>query len=221
MTYLILILLLIIFLLAFVVITPKFRLLKRPTNLLASGFIKAKIDLAIRVFAHSFSVSFPLMVFDFLSVSEAIIYNSVFILLALLIKPDVRINENADLMMTKGIIKNVVSIHLVNPYQNFTKKTYSELLKIVETLPHHGIKTIYLSSPMFYLSDGTLRDFSLLEKLLMKKGATITSYEAKQYSFLLQKINLLIRSNREKLNKIKLNKWHIIKISLGVNKCQE
>lgn len=221
MTDLILILLLTTFLLTFVVITPKFRLLKRPANLLTSGFIKAKIDLAIRVFAHSFSVSFPLMLFDILSLSESIIYNSVFILLALLIKPDVRIKENADLMMTKGIIGNVVSIHLVKPYQNFTKKTYSELLKIVETLPYHGIKTIYLSSPMFYLSDGTLRDFSLLERLLIKKGATISSYEANKYSFLLQKLNLLIINNREKLKKIKLNKWHIIKISLGVDKCQE
>lgn len=221
MTDLILILILITVLLTLVVKTPKFRLQKRPTNLLTSGFKKAKIDLAIRVFAHSFSVSFPLMVFDILSVSEAIIYNTVFILLALLIKPDVRIYENADLMMTKAIIGNVVSIHLANPYQHFTKKTYSELLKIVETLPHHGIKTIYLSSPMFYLSDGTLRDFSLLERLLIKKGATISSYEANKYLFSLQKINLLIRNNRDKLKKIKLNKWHIIKISLEVQKCQE
>lgn len=217
MIKLILILALIVFLLWFLQKLPQTKLKERPINLLVNGFIKAKIDLAIRVFAHSFSISFPLMVFGYLPVLHTFLYNSTFIVLALLINPDVRIKENSDLIISKCLIKKVATLHLRNPYQNFTMRTYKELLFLVESLPSYGVRCIKLSSPMFYHPDGTLRDFSTLEKLLAKKNATLSSYEAKPWKNLLGKISMMIDSakdKKEKLRNINLNKWHVLTIKM-------
>jgi hypothetical protein len=217
MTKLILILVLIVFLLWFLQKLPQTKITEPPVNLLVNGFIKAKIDLAIRVFAHSFSVSFPLMVFGYLPVLHTFLYSSTFIVLALLINPDVRIKENSDLMISKCLIKKVATLHLRNPYQDFTMRTYKELLFLVESLPNYGVRQIKLSSPMFYHPDGTLRDFSTLEKLLTKKNAILSSYEAKPWQNLLGKISMMIDSakdKKEKLRNINLNKWHVLTIKM-------
>jgi hypothetical protein len=217
MTKLILILALIVFLLWFLQKLPQTKLKERPINLLANGFTHARLDLAARFLAHSICITAPLVFINLLPIAEMFSYTVAFVTLALLIPPELVIDDNSELITTKKLFSNGADIHLRNPYQHFTMRTYKELLFLVETLPNYGVRNIKLTSPMFYHPDGTLRDFSTLEKLLAKKNAILSSYEAKPWQNLLGKISMMIDSakdKKEKLRNINLNKWHVLTIKM-------
>lgn len=217
MTKLILILVLIVFLLWFLQKLPQTKLKERPINLLANGFTQARLDLAARFLAHSICITAPLIFINLLPIAEMFSYTVAFVTLALLIPPELVINDNSELITTKKLFNKGADIHLSNPYQHFTMRTYKELLFLVETLPNYGVRNIKLTSPMFYHPDGTLRDFSTLEKLLAKKNAILSSYEAKPWQNLLGKISMMIDSakdKKEKLRNINLNKWHVLTIKM-------
>ncbi|BDQ68660.1 hypothetical protein [Shewanella xiamenensis] len=217
MTKLILILALIVFLLWFLQKLPQTKLKERPINLLANGFTHARLDLAARFLAHSICITAPLVFINLLPIAEMFSYTVAFVTLALLIPPELVIDDNSELITTKKLFSNGADIHLHNPYQHFTMRTYKELLFLVETLPNYGVRNIKLTSPMFYHPDGTLRDFSTLEKLLAKKNSILSSYEAKPWQNLLGKISMMIDSakdKKEKLRNINLNKWHVLTIKM-------
>ncbi|WHF58033.1 hypothetical protein OCF84_22080 (plasmid) [Shewanella xiamenensis] len=220
MTKLILILALIVFLLWFLQKLPQTKLKERPINLLANGFSHARLDLAARFLAHSICITAPLTLLSFLpliSTAEVISYTVALVTFALLTPPELVINDNSELITTKKLFSKGADIHLRNPYQHFTMRTYKELLFLVETLPNYGVRNIKLTSPMFYHPNGTLRDFSTLEKLLAKKNAILSSYEAKPWQNLLGKISMMIDSakdKKEKLRNINLNKWHVLTIKM-------
>lgn len=217
MTKLILILALIVFLLLFLQKLPQTTLTERPINLLANGFTQARLDLAARFLAHSICITAPLIFINLLPIAEMFSYTVAFVTLALLIPPELVIDDNSELATTKKLFSKGADIHLRNPYQHFTMRTYKELLFLVETLPNYGVRNIKLTSPMFYHPDGTLRDFSTLEKLLAKKNAILSSYEAKPWQNLLGKISMMIDSakdKKEKLRNINLNKWHVLTIKM-------
>ncbi|MCS6116867.1 hypothetical protein [Shewanella baltica] len=220
MTKLILILVLIVFLLWFLQKLPQTKLKERPINLLANGFTRARLDLAARFLAHSICITAPLALLSFLPLipsAELISYTVAFVTLALLIPPELVINDNSELVITKKLFSKGADIHLRNPYQSFTMRTYKELLFLVEKLPNYGVRHINLSSPMFYHPDGTLRDFSTLEKLLTKKNARLTTHESKPWQNLLGNISMMIDSAKdknEKLRNINLNKWHVLSIKM-------
>lgn len=217
MTKLILTLVLIVFLLWFLQKLPQTKLKERPINLLANGFTRARLDLAARFLTHSISITAPLASINLLPIAEMFSYTLAFATLALLIPPELVIDDNSELVTTKKIFSKGAEIHLRNPYQTFTMRTYKELLFLVEKLPNYGVRNINLSSPMFYHPDGTLRDFSTLEKLLAKKNAKLITHESKPWQNILGKISMIIDSakdKKEKLRNINLNKWHILKIKM-------
>lgn len=217
MTKLILILVLIVFLLWFLQKLPQTKLTERPINLLANGFTHARLDLAARFLTHSICITAPLVFINLLPIAEMFSYTVAFVTLALLIPPELVIDDNSELVTTKKLFSKSAEIHLRNPYQNFTMRTYKELISLVECLPNNGIKRLKLSSPMFYNANGTLRGFSTLEKLLTQKNAKLSNYEAKPWQNLIGKMSMIINSakdKKERIRKINLNKWHIIKIKL-------
>lgn len=217
MTNLILALVLIAILLLILQKNPRTKLTDRPINLLVNGFIYARLDLATRFLAHSICVTAPLVLISLLTTAEMFSYAVAFMAFAILIPPELAIDENSELVITKKPLRHGVDIHLRNPYQSFTMRTYKELLFLVEYLPGIGVKIISLSSPMFYTSNGKLRNFSTLEKLLIQKNATLSSYEAKPWQNILGKMSMIIDSakdKKEKVKKINLNKWHVIMINI-------
>ncbi|NSM26848.1 hypothetical protein HT094_22370 [Shewanella sp. ZOR0012] len=217
MTKLILTLVLIVFLLWFLKQLPQTKLKERPINLLANGFAHARVDLAARFLAHSICITAPLASINLLPIAEMFSYTLAFATLALFIPPELVIDDNSELVTTKKIFSKGADIHLRNKYQTFTMRTYKELLFLVETLPSYGVRNINLTSPMFYHPDGTLRDFSTLEKLLAKKNARLITHESKPWQNLLGKISMMIdsaKNKKEKLNNINLNKWHVLTIKM-------
>ena len=96
MTKLILILVLIVFLLWFLQKLPQTKLKERPINLLANGFTQARLDLAARFLAHSICITAPLIFINLLPIAEMFSYTVAFVTLALLIPPELVIDDNSD-----------------------------------------------------------------------------------------------------------------------------
>jgi hypothetical protein len=203
---------------------PQTKLLGRPINLLTNGFIHARLDLPVRFLAHSACISIPLTLIGLLHIIEMLMYTLSFVTMAILITPELAINSNSELVITKKVFNKGVEVHLRNPYQNFTMRTYKELESLVEYFPNIGVKRIKLSSPMFYHSNGALRDFSTLERLLTKKSAILSNYESKPWQNILGKISMMIdrhKEKKEKIKKINLNKWRVLIIDIERYKFQK
>jgi hypothetical protein len=193
----------------------------RTINLLDAGFIRARLDLALRIFAFSLCLALPplLLFSDVFSLLFPLGICITFCVVAsVLISPELTLYPGAKLIITKALFSNTVYLHLAQPYQDFDRQTYQELLQLVSRLPAYRVRQIMLSSPMFYDSSGKLRSFTLLETLLTRKGATLSSSKAKMWNCLLGKLSLLTNKDlnkKEKSKKINLIKWHILYIRLA------
>ncbi|MGE4262193.1 hypothetical protein [Shewanella sp.] len=193
------------------------RLFHRPKPLLSTGFMAGRIDLARRFLAHAFAVNIPLYLVGWLTLQQAAVFSILFVSLALLITPELSLRHDAELVVTKPLFGHQVSVHLSNPFQDFTLQTYRELLALVEIMPCFGVTNIRLCSPMFYDANGRLRDFSLLERQLQRKNARLTNRPAERWQNLLGIAVLFFSRDpqkREKRHNIHLNSWHILHIHL-------
>lgn len=196
------------------------RLQKRPLNLLSNGFIRPRLRLFTTLLTHTVSqVILTQWMLNELTLNQPIfIYCiSLAFVISVIVAPELQLTPTSKLVITKPLFSTTSILHLAKPYQDFDKTTYVELLALVQTLPTYHIKNIQLCSPMFYHSNGTLRDFSTLEKLLAKKNARLITHESKPWQNLLGKISMMIDSaqnKKEKLNNINLNKWHVLTIKM-------
>lgn len=214
-------LVLIVALFTFLQNIPQTKLANRPKILLSNGFVRARYDLATRFFAHSVCITVPLTIIGLLPIAEMAFCTTTFAALGVLIPPELRLNSDSELVVTKSLFGSCAEIHLRNPYQSFTRRTYQELLRLVEYLPDKGIKRLKLTSPMFYRADGTLREFSTLEKLLAPKNAILSSYKAKPWRNLLGQLSMIVdggKAKKEKISNINLNKWHVLDIQISKNR---
>lgn len=196
------------------------RLQKRPLNLLAKGFARPRVRLFITLLAHSATqVAVTQWMLGELSLYQPIFLYciSLALVISVIVAPELQHAPTSKLVITKPIFSTTATLHLAKPFQDFDKATYSELLTLVQILPTFHVKKIQLSSPMFYHPDGTLRDFSTLEKLLNKKNAALTTYEAKPWQNVLGKIIMMMNScqeKKEKLKNINLSKWQVLTIKM-------
>lgn len=196
----------------------KVRIYNLPVQCLNRGFLQARLSLYSRLLINSFFTLSPLSFFSASTIFETFVYTAAFsVFFGLLIDPKLQIKADSKLVVTKSLFHKKATIHLKHPYQDFCRNTYTELLDLVEILPTYKITAIQLSSPMFYHPDGTLRDFSTLEKLLTKKNARLTTHESKPWQNFLGNISMMIDSAKdknEKLRNINLNKWHVLSIKM-------
>ena len=192
----------------------------RTINLLDAGFIRARLDLALRLFAFSLCLALPplLLFSDVFSVLFPLGICITFCVVAsVLISPELTLYPGAKLIITKALFSKTVHLHLAQSYQDFDRQTYQELLQLVSRLPAYRVRQIMLSSPMFYDSSGKLRSFVLLETLLTRKGATLTHAKGRFWQTILGTLSLVMCADTRKKTKrdnIKLTHWHTLYITL-------
>lgn len=80
-------------------------------------------------------------------------------------------------------IKNkVMEVHLQDPALTFKKRTYSELVRLIDLCDVHEINTVTMKSPMFYRKERggpELRDMERIKKLAEAKGWNVNNYPIK------------------------------------------
>ena len=197
---------------------PTTRLYKKTPYLLDMGFIRARIDIGTRVFM---TILVGLSPFYFMFMTELTAISIVLPLIvtplcaALFLNPELQRIDQASLVVTKPLLSTVATVHLRNAYQPFDRETYAELMQLVRVLPSKGIPRITLTSPMFYKSNDELRDFSTLEKQLLRHNATLIHGPAKRFDCILGKIAIFLAANKYSgttWHKIDTQRWHIIHI---------
>lgn len=192
---------------------------KKPVDL-KRGFIIARLDVALRLMAANLSLLTPFyfLMIEYVTLLDLIVPLVIFpVIISLIVNPELAIDSSANLVITKPLVGKGVTLHLRQPYQDFDRQTYKELLHLVEELPKYQVKVIKLSSPMFYDKRGKIRSFDTLEKGLNKRNAFFVHSSAGRFSCLVGKISMLLSSDKrkkEKIHNISLSKWHEIKIIL-------
>ena len=196
------------------------RVFRKPPTLLLSGFIFARVDLALRLSVSLLALFLPFYItfLDIVTLLDVVIYLFLFpALVGLLINPELNIDTDSKLVITKPLLSSTATLHLKSPYQHFDRQTYQELLHLVLILPEHGIKHIKLNSPMFYHANGKLRSMNMLEKGLGKRGARLIHSPAGAFDCLLGKFSLLVSTDQRKkagLANINLRSWYTLDIEL-------
>lgn len=187
---------------------------------LVNGFIKTRANMILRLLASTLALFGPFFIIfiDLMTLDEALTLLLLCpIVFGLLLNPELTLSSNARLVITKSLISHTATLHLREPYQDFDRKTYQELLQLVTLLPQYGIEHIMLKSPMFYHASGSLRSMAMLEKGLNKRSAWLTHSPARRLDCLLGKISMLVSTSKQKKSKIhhiSLFRWHQILINL-------
>ena len=187
---------------------------------LVNGFITTRANMILRLLASTLALFGPFFIIfiDLMTLDEALTLLLLCpIVFGLLLNPELTLSSNARLVITKSLISHTATLHLREPYQDFDRKTYQELLQLVTLLPQYGIEHIRLDSPMFYHASGELRSMTMLEKGLNQRGARFIHSPAGRFDCLLGKISMLVSTSKQKKSKIhhiSLFKWHQILINL-------
>ena len=196
------------------------RVFHNPPSSLQGGFISARLDLALRLTASllAFFGPFYIAFIDMVTLWDMVIPLVLFpAVIGLLINPELSIDTDSKLVITKSLLSKTATLHLKSPYQHFDRQTYQEMLHLVQTLPEHGIKHIKLNSPMFYHANGKLRSMDMLEKGLGKRGARLIHSPAGAFDCLLGQFSLLVSTDQRKkagLANINLRSWYTLNIKL-------
>ncbi len=196
------------------------RVFHKPPSSLQGGFISARLDLALRLTASLLALFGPFYIafMDMVTLLDIVIPLALFpAVIGLLINPELSIDTNSKLVITKPLLSKTATLHLKSPYQHFDRQTYQELLHLVQILPEHGIKHIKLNSPMFYHANGKLRCMAILEKGLDKRGARLIHSPAGAFDCFLGKISMLLSTDQRKkagLANINLRSWYTLNIEL-------
>lgn len=105
--------------------------------------------------------------------------------------------------------KGSLEIHLQKPEMTFRKKTYRELVQLMTFCNSNDIRTITMSSPMFY-KHGTLREMSRITKLAESQGWTMQSKQIKIDSLPLVFAAFVLFTNSTIRRKVNPFVWHSI-----------
>lgn len=105
--------------------------------------------------------------------------------------------------------KDSLEVHLQQAEMTFRKKTYSELVRLMTFCNSNEIRTITMSSPMFY-KRGTLREMSRITTLAESKGWTMQSKQIKIDSLPLVFAALVLFTNSTIRRKVNPFVWHSI-----------